>query len=30
MAARNGGHLTRPEQRVLNQRENAVSNKIGQ
>ncbi|KVO40761.1 hypothetical protein WJ85_34060 [Burkholderia ubonensis] len=30
MAARNGGHLTRPEQRVLNQQENAVSHKIGQ
>ncbi|KVO08220.1 hypothetical protein WJ70_23800 [Burkholderia ubonensis] len=30
MAAQNGGHLTRPEQRVLNQQENAVSNKIGQ
>ncbi|AOJ66082.1 hypothetical protein WJ32_27155 [Burkholderia ubonensis] len=30
MAAQNGGHLTKPEQRVLNQQENAVSNKIGQ
>ncbi|KWC57789.1 hypothetical protein [Burkholderia ubonensis] len=30
MAAQNGGRLTKPEQRVLNQQENAVSNKIGQ
>ncbi|KVD06055.1 hypothetical protein WI80_19950 [Burkholderia ubonensis] len=30
MAAQNGGHLTKPEQRALNQQENAVSNKIGQ
>ncbi|AOK19461.1 hypothetical protein WT26_26530 [Burkholderia cepacia] len=30
MAAQNGGHLTKPEQRVLNQQENAVSHQIGQ
>jgi len=30
MAAQNGGHITKPEQRVLNQQENAVSKQIGQ
>lgn len=30
MAAQNGGHITKPEQRVLNQQENAVSHKIAQ
>ena len=30
MASQNGGHLTKSEQRVLNQQENAVSRKIGQ
>ncbi|MBN3819162.1 hypothetical protein G3N57_22230 [Paraburkholderia sp. Se-20369] len=30
MAAQNGGHLTRTEQHVLNQQENAVSHKISQ
>lgn len=29
MASQNGGHITRPEQRVLNQQENAVSRQIG-
>ncbi|KFX30788.1 hypothetical protein [Ralstonia solanacearum] len=29
MAAQNGGHITKPEQRVLNQRENKVSRQIG-
>ena len=29
MAAQNGGHITRSEQRVLNQQENAVSRQIG-
>jgi hypothetical protein len=30
MAAQNGGHITKSEQHVLNQQENAVSRKIGQ
>lgn len=30
MAAQNGGHLTKQEQKTLNQQENAVSKKIGQ
>lgn len=30
MASQNGGHITKSEQRVLNQQENAVSRKIGQ
>ncbi|MFJ1208810.1 hypothetical protein [Burkholderia pyrrocinia] len=30
MAAQDRGHITKSEQRVLNQQENAVSNKIGQ
>jgi len=30
MAAQNGGHITKSEQRVLNQQENAVSRQIGQ
>ncbi|MPV66565.1 hypothetical protein [Burkholderia sp. BE17] len=30
MAAQDHGHITKSEQRVLNQQENAVSNKIGQ
>lgn len=30
MAAPNGGHITRPEQRVLNRQENQVSRAIGQ
>lgn len=30
MASQNGGHVTRSEQRGLNQQENAVSRKIGQ
>ncbi|CAN0625092.1 conserved exported protein of unknown function [Burkholderia multivorans] len=30
MAVQNGGHITKSEQRVLNQQENAVGNKIGQ
>ena len=29
MASQNGGHITKPEQRVLNQQENAVSKQIG-
>lgn len=29
MAAQNGGHITRQEQRVLNQQENQVSRQIG-
>lgn len=29
MAAQNGGHITRQEQRTLNQQENAVSRQIG-
>lgn len=29
MAAQNGGHITRSEQRALNQQENAVSRQIG-
>lgn len=29
MAAQNGGHITRSEQRTLNQQENAVSRQIG-
>ena len=29
MASQNGGHITKAEQRVLNQQENAVSKKIG-
>ncbi len=29
MASQNGGHITRGEQRVLNQQENAVSRQIG-
>lgn len=30
MARQNGGHITKSEQRVLNQQENAVSKQIGQ
>ena len=30
MAAQNGGHITKQEQKTLNQQENAVSQKIGQ
>ncbi len=30
MASQNGGHITKSEQKVLNQQENAVSKKIGQ
>jgi type II secretory pathway component PulF len=30
MASQNGGHITKSEQRVLNQQENANSRKIGQ
>ena len=30
MAAQNGGHVTKAEQRVLNQQENQVSKQIGQ
>lgn len=30
MASQNGGHLTKQEQKTLNQQENAVSKKIGQ
>ncbi len=30
MASQNGGHITKSEQRVLNQQENAVSRQIGQ
>jgi hypothetical protein len=29
MASQNGGHITKQEQRVLNQQENAVSKQIG-
>ena len=29
MASQNGGHVTKSEQHVLNQQENAVSNQIG-
>jgi len=29
MAAQNGGHITKQEQKVLNQQENAVSKQIG-
>ena len=29
MASQNGGHITKAEQRVLNQQENAVSRQIG-
>jgi len=29
MASQDGGHITRPEQRVLNQQENVVSREIG-
>ena len=29
MASQNGGHITRSEQKVLNQQENAVSKQIG-
>ncbi len=29
MASQNGGHITKQEQRTLNQQENAVSKKIG-
>ena len=28
MASQNGGHITKPEQRVLNGQENAISNQI--
>jgi len=30
MASQNGGHITKSEQKVLNQQENKVSKKIGQ
>ncbi len=30
MASQNGGHITKLEQKTLNQQENRVSNKIGQ
>ena len=30
MASQNGGHITKSEQKVLNQQENAVSKKIGE
>jgi hypothetical protein len=30
MASQNGGHITRSEQKVLNQQENAVSRQIGE
>lgn len=30
MASQNGGHITKTEQRALNQQENAVSKQIGQ
>jgi uncharacterized membrane protein len=30
MAAQNGGHITKQEQRTLNQQENAISRQIGQ
>jgi hypothetical protein len=29
MASQNGGHITKQEQRTLNQQENAVSRQIG-
>ena len=29
MASQNGGHITKSEQNVLNQKENAVSKQIG-
>ena len=29
MASQNNGHITKPEQKALNQQENRVSNKIG-
>jgi len=29
MASQNGGHITKPEQKVLNQQENQVSKQIG-
>ena len=29
MASQNGGHITKPEQKALNQQENAVSKQIG-
>ncbi len=29
MASQNGGHISKPEQKVLNQQENAVSQQIG-
>jgi hypothetical protein len=29
MASQNGGHITKPEQKVLNSQENAVSQQIG-
>jgi hypothetical protein len=28
MASQNGGHITKPEQRVLNQQENGISSQI--
>ena len=28
MASQNGGHITKPEQGVLNQQENGISNQI--
>ena len=28
MASQNGGHITKPEERVLNRQENAISNQI--
>jgi len=30
MASQNGGHITKQEQRTLNQQENGISHKIGQ
>ncbi len=30
MASQNGGHITKSQQRILNQQENAVSRQIGQ
>jgi hypothetical protein len=29
MASQNGSHITKPEKKVLNQQENAVSKQIG-
>jgi hypothetical protein len=29
MASQNGGHITKPQQQILNQQENAVSKQIG-